>query len=79
MALSWIFAEIRLQSEAVICVLQYIQLNGAAEGIHKQVHYLELRAARDMGVLDEYVAWRPSEDEPRDELTTNFYKKLKNA
>ncbi len=40
--------------------------------IHRQVHYLELRAARDMGILDEYVKWRPHES-----VTKEFYEKLK--
>ena len=40
--------------------------------IHDQVHYLELVAAKNMGILDEFVAWRPSES-----VTEEFYKKLK--
>ena len=51
----------------------------AAE-IHMQVHFLELVAAKDMGILDEYVGWRPHEAEVTDkftDLTDRFYHKLK--
>ena len=43
-------------------------------GIHNQVHYLELKAAREMGILDEYVKWRPEED-----VTEEFYERLRTA
>ena len=48
--------------------------------IHLQVHYLELRAAKRMGVLDEYVKWRPHEFDPNsknEDGTYEYYKKLK--
>lgn len=43
-----------------------------AREIHNQVHYLELTAAKNMGILDEFVKWRPSET-----VTEEFYRKLK--
>ena len=43
-----------------------------AHAIHNQVHYLELVAANKMGIIDEYVAWRP-----RESVTEEFYRKLR--
>lgn len=50
-----------------------------AKQIHEQVHYLELMAAKDMGVLKEYVGWRPHDHDSVDRdtiLTLRFYEKI---
>ena len=54
-----------------------------AEDIHIQVHYLELRAARSMGILDAYVAWRPEEsitppNGRQMDITPVFHRQLRN-
>jgi len=50
-------------------------------GIHNQVHYMELKAANNMGILDEYVNWRPKENGSGKygSLTEEFSRRLKAA
>jgi len=49
--------------------------------IHNQAHYLELKATNELGILDEYVKWRPHERDFKDDydLTDMFYQKLKSV